>query len=67
MIPLTHPAKKIDQVDSENKDMGQSYMIQENVNILIKALVKYIDEFFQAQVQVQVSRMYVQYTMDINC
>ena len=42
-------------------------MIQENVNILIKALVKYIDEFFQAQVQVQVSRMYVQYTMDINC
>ena len=22
MIPLTHPAKKIDRVDSKNKDMG---------------------------------------------
>ena len=22
MIPFTHPAQKIDQVDSENKDMG---------------------------------------------
>ena len=31
MIPFTHPAKKIDQVDSENKDIGYSYMIQENV------------------------------------
>ena len=31
MTPLTHPAKKIDQMDSENKDMGQSYMIQEKV------------------------------------
>ncbi len=29
MILFTHPAQKIDQVDSENKDMGQSYMIQE--------------------------------------
>ena len=31
MIPFTHPAQKIDQVDSESKDMGWSYMIQENV------------------------------------
>ena len=31
MIPFTHPAKKIDQVDSENKNMGLSYMIQENI------------------------------------
>ena len=34
MIPFTHPAQKIDQVDSENKDM---YMIQEKVikNLLL--------------------------------
>ena len=31
MIPFTHPAQKIDQVESENKDMGLSYMIQEKV------------------------------------
>ena len=31
MIPFTCPAKKIDQVDSENKDMGWFYMIQEKV------------------------------------
>ena len=31
MIPWTNPAKKIDQVDSKNKDMGYSYMIQEKV------------------------------------
>ena len=30
MIHFTHPAKKIDQVDSENKDMGEFYMIQDN-------------------------------------
>ena len=37
MIPFTHPAQKIDQVDSENKDMGQSYMIQQKVikNLLL--------------------------------
>ena len=37
MTTLTHPAKKFDQVDSENKDMGQSYMIQEKVikNLLL--------------------------------
>ena len=34
MIPFTHPAQKIDQVDSENKDMGLSYMIQETFRIL---------------------------------
>jgi len=28
---FTHPDQKIDQVDSENKDMGLSYMIQEKV------------------------------------
>ena len=28
MTPLTHPAKKIDQMDSENKDMGKSYMFK---------------------------------------
>ena len=28
MTPLTHPAKKNDQVDSEIKDMGQSYMFR---------------------------------------
>ena len=28
MTPLTHPAKKIDQVDSEIKDVGQSYMFK---------------------------------------
>ena len=31
MIPLTHPAQKIDQVDSENKNMGVSNMIKEKV------------------------------------
>ena len=31
MIPFTRPAQKIDQVDSKNKDMGKSYMIQEKV------------------------------------
>ena len=31
MIPLTNPAQNIDQVDSENKDMGYSCMIQEKV------------------------------------
>ena len=25
MTPLTHPAKKIDQLDSEIKDVGESY------------------------------------------
>ena len=28
MTPLTHPAKKVDQVDSEIKDKGQSYMFK---------------------------------------
>ena len=28
MIPFTHPAKKIDQVDSENKDMGVVLHVQ---------------------------------------
>ena len=31
MIPFTHPAQMIDQVDSEKKDMGLSYMIQQKV------------------------------------
>ena len=31
MIPFTHSAQKIDKVDSKNKDMGKSYMIQERV------------------------------------
>ena len=31
MIPFTHPAQNIDQVVSENKEMGKSYMILENV------------------------------------
>ena len=29
MAHLTHPAKKNDQVDSEIKDMGYSYMFKE--------------------------------------
>ena len=29
MIPLTHPAQKIDQVDSEIQDVGYSYMFKE--------------------------------------
>ena len=28
MTPLTHPAKKIDQMDSGNKDVGQSYIFK---------------------------------------
>ena len=28
MTPLTHPAKKIDQEDSEIKDVGKSYMFE---------------------------------------
>ena len=28
MAPLTHPAQKIDQVDSKIKDVGQSYMFK---------------------------------------
>ena len=28
MTPLTHPAKKIDQMDSKSKDVGQSYMFK---------------------------------------
>ena len=28
MTPLTHPAKKIEQVDSEIKDVGLSYMFK---------------------------------------
>ena len=37
MTPLTRPAKKIDQVESENKDVGSFYMIQEKVikNLLL--------------------------------
>ena len=37
MIPFTHPAQKIYQVDIENKDMGVSYMFQEKVikNLLL--------------------------------
>ena len=40
MIPFTHPGDQIDQVDSENKDMGKSYMIQEKVikNLLLLRL-----------------------------
>ena len=28
MTPLTHPAKKFDQVDSKIKDVGKSYMFK---------------------------------------
>ena len=28
MTPLTHPVKKIDQMVSENKDVGKSYMFK---------------------------------------
>ena len=28
MTPLTHPVTKIDQMDSENKDVGKSYMFE---------------------------------------
>ena len=40
MIPFTHPAQKIDQVDSENKDLGESYMFLEKVikNLLLLAV-----------------------------
>ena len=31
MIPLTHPAQKNDQVDSDNNKMGESNMIEEKV------------------------------------
>ena len=31
MISFTHPAQKIDQVDSKHKVMGKSYMIREKV------------------------------------
>ena len=31
MIPLTHPGGQVEQVDSEIKDMRQSYMIREKV------------------------------------
>ena len=31
MIPLIHPAKKIDQVDSEIKDVGIVLHVQEEV------------------------------------
>ena len=29
MIPFTHPAKKIDQVDSENKDMWHGVVLHD--------------------------------------
>ena len=38
MIRLTYPAKKINQVDSQNKNMGYSYMIQEKVIKNLKPL-----------------------------
>ena len=31
MIPCDHPANQIDQVDSEVKDIGKFYMINEKV------------------------------------
>ena len=31
MTPLTHPAKKFDQMDSENKDVGVVLHVQEEV------------------------------------
>ena len=31
MIPFTHPAQKIDQVDSMNKDLGVVLIIYEKV------------------------------------
>ena len=31
MTPLTHPAKKIDQVDNDNNNLGESNMITEKV------------------------------------
>ena len=31
MTPLTHPAKKIDQVDSDNNNKGESNKIMEKV------------------------------------
>ncbi len=31
MIPLTHPAKKINQADTKIKDMGQYYMFKKKI------------------------------------
>ena len=31
MIPFTHPAKKNDQVDCDNNNLGESNMIKEKV------------------------------------
>ena len=36
MTPLTHSAKKVDQVDSKIKDLGKSYMFKKKfINISI--------------------------------
>ena len=54
MIPFTHPAQKIDQVDSENKDIGYSYMIHEKVikNLLLLGVgvAKGVNEMSQVQI-----------------
>ena len=38
MIPFTHPDQNIDQVDSENKDLGYSFMSQEKVIMNLQVL-----------------------------
>ena len=44
MIRLTNPAQKIDQMESKNKDMGLSYIIQEKViNNLCKVGLDYFN------------------------
>ena len=56
MIPFTHPAQKIDKVDGENKDMGQSYMIREKVikNLQLQLgsnqVVQGVNEMSQVQI-----------------
>ena len=40
MPPLTHSAKKVDQVDSKIKDMGHSYMFKKKFNSKKVLIVK---------------------------
>ena len=55
MTPSTHPAKKIDQVDSDKNNLGQSNMIKEKVinnpQLVLKSL--YLTELDTAVLQVQ--------------
>ena len=61
MIPFSHPVKKIDWVDSENEDMGKSYMFQEKVIKNLKLLGAVgVAKYFRVLMRCPKSRFQIQ-------